>query len=87
MFNAAKLYEDEVFKFPCASHRMNSVMKDMFVAEKIVNRVGKNASGDEHFLQKYDPATFKHDLIKLSREELKRISTRNEVWLFIDLSI
>jgi hypothetical protein len=79
MYNAAKLYQDEVFKFPCASHRMNSVMKDMFVSEKIVIKVCKNATGDEHFLQKYNPATFKQDLIKLSREDLKKISTRNEV--------
>ena len=34
MYGAAKLFPEKVIKLPCAAHRMNSVMKDVFQETK-----------------------------------------------------
>jgi hypothetical protein len=75
-----RLYDDKIFKFPCASHRMNAVLKDLFVPETIVIKPANNLKGaDEYFLKKYDPESYTTEQIKLTRDQLKQITTRNEV--------
>ncbi len=61
------------------------MLKDLFVPETIVIKPANNSkSADEYFLKKYDPESYTTEQTKLTRDQLKQITERNEVYIIIN---
>lgn len=75
MYGAAKLFPEKVIKLPCAAHRMNSVMKDVFQETKIKVKTIK----DEviYFAKVYHPETEEYKDTVINLEQLKNLTELN----------
>ena len=76
MFGAAKMFPSHVVKIPCAAHRMNSVMKDVFKETKIKVKSLKGTL--EYFAKVYHPVTEEYKDTKLEPTQLLKLTAINQ---------
>ena len=78
IFGAAKRFDPKVFKLPCGAHRMNSVMKDLFVEQTIITEIGDKAVV-YLYVRKWDSELEKFDKVRITAKDAVEIQNLNNV--------
>ncbi len=75
MFGAMKMFPAKVIKLPCAAHRMNSVMKDVFQETKI--KVKKNNDQILYYAKVYHPDSEEYKDTEIDLDEVQELTELN----------